>query len=91
MFHFNLLKHEFSVPPLRALPTYHGSTLVIPRILNMDINIYLLKSFYSFSPIKIETDLKLWNNENRVKRTLFWLIQKSKRSSQNPLATIKIS
>jgi hypothetical protein len=25
MYHFNLLKHEFLVPPLWALPTYHGS------------------------------------------------------------------
>jgi len=24
--------------------------------------------------IGVKTDLKLWNNKNRVKQTLFWLI-----------------
>jgi hypothetical protein len=47
----------------------------------MKINIYLLRSVYSFSLIKVQTDLKLWNNENRVKQTPFWSIQKLERSS----------
>jgi len=57
----------------------------------MNINIHLLRSSYSFSLIKIQTDLKLWNNENRVNRTSFWLIQKPERSSQSPLTTLQIS
>jgi hypothetical protein len=42
----------------------------------MNIYIHLLRSVYSFSLIKVQTDLKLWNNENRVKRTPFLSIQK---------------
>jgi hypothetical protein len=57
----------------------------------MKINIHLLRSVYSFSLIKVQTDLKLWNNKNRVKRTPFWSIQKPKRSSRSPLATLQIS
>jgi hypothetical protein len=45
----------------------------------MNINIHLL-SIYSFSLIKVQMDLKLWNNKNRVKRTPFWSIQKPERS-----------
>jgi hypothetical protein len=29
--------------------------------------IHLLRSVYSFSLIKVQTDLKLWNKENMVK------------------------
>jgi hypothetical protein len=55
------------------------------------MNIHLLRSLYSFSLIKVQTDLKLWNNRNRDKRTLFWSIQKLERSSQSPLAIPQIS
>jgi hypothetical protein len=47
----------------------------------MKINIHLLRSVYSFSLIKVQTDLKLWNDGNRVKQTPFWSIQKPERSS----------
>jgi hypothetical protein len=57
----------------------------------MKINIHLLRSIYSLSLIKVQTDLKLWNIGNRVKRTPFWLIQKPERSSRSPLATLQIS
>jgi hypothetical protein len=57
----------------------------------MKINIHLLRSVYSFSLIKVQTDLKLWNNENKVKRTQFLLIQKPERLSRSPLATRRIS
>jgi hypothetical protein len=57
----------------------------------MKLNIQLLRSVYSFSLIKTQTDLKLWNNGNRVKRTPFWLIQNPERSSRSPLSTYKIS
>jgi hypothetical protein len=57
----------------------------------MKINIHLLRSVYSFSLIKVQTDLKLWNNKNRVKRTLFLSIQKPERLSRSPLATLRIS
>jgi hypothetical protein len=57
----------------------------------MKINIHLLRSVYSFSLIKLQTDLKLWNNKNMVKRTPFWSIQKPERSSQSSLATLQIS
>jgi len=58
----------------------------------MKINIHLLMSVYSFSLIKVQTELKLWNNENRVKRTFFFLsIQKPKRLFRYPLATLRIS
>jgi hypothetical protein len=53
----------------------------------MKINIHLLRSVYSFSLIKVQTDLKLWNNKNRVKRTPFWSIQKPEHSFRRPLAT----
>jgi hypothetical protein len=56
----------------------------------MEKKIHLLRSVYSFSLIKVQTDLKLWNNENRVKQTPFWSIQKPKRSSRSPLATLRI-
>jgi hypothetical protein len=55
------------------------------------MNEYSFKSIYSFNLIKTQTDLKLWNNENRVKRTPFWSIQKPERSSRSPLATLQIS
>jgi hypothetical protein len=42
----------------------------------MKVNIHLLRSVYSFNLIKAQMDLKLWNNENMVKRTLFCSIQK---------------
>jgi hypothetical protein len=49
--------HKYSyLKKIRGITIVHalyGMIIVIPRILNMDINIYLLKSFYSFSPIKI--------------------------------------
>jgi hypothetical protein len=57
----------------------------------MKINIHLLRSIYSFSLIKVQMDLKLWNKRNRDKRTLFWSIQKPERSSRSPLATLQIS
>jgi hypothetical protein len=44
----------------------------------MKINIHLLRGLYSFGLIKVQTDFKLWNSENRVKQTPFWLIQKPK-------------
>jgi PBP1b-binding outer membrane lipoprotein LpoB len=40
----------------------------------MKINIHLLRSIYNFNLIKVQTGLKLWNNENRVKQTPFWSI-----------------
>jgi hypothetical protein len=55
------------------------------------MNIHLLKILYSFSLIKVQTDLKLWNNRNRVNRTPFWSIQKPEHSSRSPLATPRIS
>jgi hypothetical protein len=39
----------------------------------------------------VQTDLKLWNNENMVKQTPFWSIQKPECSSRSPLATLIIS
>jgi hypothetical protein len=57
----------------------------------MKLNIHLLRSVYSFSLIKTQTDLKLWNNGNRVKRTPFWLIQKPERSSRSSLTIFRIS
>jgi hypothetical protein len=57
----------------------------------MKINIHLSRSFYSFSLIKVQTDLKLWNNGNRIKQTLFWSIQKLERLSRSPVATLRIS
>jgi Txe/YoeB family toxin of Txe-Axe toxin-antitoxin module len=57
----------------------------------MKINIHLLRNFYSFRLIRVQTDLKLWNIENKVKRTPFWLIQKPERLSQSSLATLQIS
>jgi hypothetical protein len=57
----------------------------------MKINIHLLRNFYSFSLIKVQTDLKLWNNENRVKRTPFWLIRKLEHSSRSLPAILQIS
>jgi hypothetical protein len=57
----------------------------------MKINIHLLRSLYSFSLIKVQTDLKLWNIGNRIKRIPFWLIQKPERSSRSPLAILQIS
>jgi hypothetical protein len=57
----------------------------------MKINIYLLRSVYSFSLIKVQSDLELWNDGNRVKRTPFWSIRNSERSSRSPLATPRIS
>jgi hypothetical protein len=39
--------------------------------MNIYKNKYSFRSLYSFNLIKIQTDLKLWNNENRVKRTPF--------------------
>jgi hypothetical protein len=56
----------------------------------MKINIHLLRSIYSLSLIKVQTDLKLWNIGNRVKRTPFWSIQKPERSSRSPLAILQI-
>jgi hypothetical protein len=47
----------------------------------MKINIHLLRSVYSFNLIKVQTNLELWNDGNRVKRTPFWSIQKPERSS----------
>jgi len=49
--------------------------------MNIYKNKYSFRSIYSFNLIKIQTDLKLLNNGNRVKRTPFWSIQKSERSS----------
>jgi hypothetical protein len=57
----------------------------------MKINIHLLRSIYSFSLIKVQSNFKFWNNGNMIKRTSFWLIQKPERSSQSPLATLQIS
>jgi hypothetical protein len=59
--------------------------------MNIYENQYSFRSIYSFSLIKTQTDLKLWNIGNRVKRTPFWSIQKPERSSQSPLYTYKIS
>jgi hypothetical protein len=47
----------------------------------MKINIHLLRSVHSFNLIKVQADLKLWNNKNMIKRTSFWSIQKPERSS----------
>jgi hypothetical protein len=47
----------------------------------MKINIHLLRGVYCFNLIKVQMDLKLWNDGNRVKQTLFWSIQNSERSS----------
>jgi hypothetical protein len=47
----------------------------------MKINIYLLRSVYSFNLIKVQTDLKFWNDENMIKQTPFWSIQKPELSS----------
>jgi hypothetical protein len=47
----------------------------------MKINIHLLRHIYSSNLIKVQTDLKLWNDRNMVKKTLFWLVQKPERSS----------
>jgi hypothetical protein len=55
------------------------------------INIHLLRSFYSFSLIKVQTDLKLWNDGNKVKKTPFWSIQRPERSSWSLLSTYKVS
>jgi len=57
----------------------------------MKINIHLLRSVYSFSLIKVQTNLKLWNDRNRVKQTPFWSIQKPERLPQSPLSTYKVS
>jgi hypothetical protein len=39
----------------------------------MKINIHLLKNIHIFSLIKVQTDFKLWNNRNGIKRrTPFW-------------------
>jgi Txe/YoeB family toxin of Txe-Axe toxin-antitoxin module len=57
----------------------------------MKINIHLLRSVYSFSLIKVQTDLKLWSNKNRVKRTPFLSIQKPERLPRSSLATLRIS
>jgi hypothetical protein len=56
------------------------------------MNIYenkysLIKKRYSFNSINI----KLWNDGNRVKQTLFWSIQKLGDSFRSPLATLLIS
>jgi hypothetical protein len=56
--------------------------------MNIYENKYSFRSIYSFKLIKTQTDLKLWNNGNRVKRTPFWSIQKPERSSQSPLTTL---
>jgi hypothetical protein len=52
---------------------------------------YSFRSIYSFNLIKTQTDLKFWNNENMIKRTPFWSIQKPERSSLSPLTTLRIS
>jgi Txe/YoeB family toxin of Txe-Axe toxin-antitoxin module len=57
----------------------------------MKINIHLLRSVYSFTLIKVQTDLKLWSNKNRVKRTPFLSIQKPERLPRSSLATLRIS
>jgi hypothetical protein len=57
----------------------------------MKINIHLLRNFYNFRLIRVQTDLKLWNIGNMVKQTSFWLIQKPERSSRSSLATLQIS
>jgi hypothetical protein len=59
--------------------------------MNIYENKYSFRSIYSFSLIKTQTDLKLWNNKNRVKRTPFLSIQKPERSFRSPLSTYKIS
>jgi hypothetical protein len=59
--------------------------------MNIYENKYSFRSIYSFKLIKTQTDLKLWNNENRVKQILFWLIQNPEHSSRSPLATLQIS
>jgi hypothetical protein len=59
--------------------------------MNIYENKYSFRSIYSFNLIRTQTDHKLWNNGNKVKRTPFWLIQKPERSSQSSLATLQIS
>jgi hypothetical protein len=59
--------------------------------MNIYKNKYSFKSIYSFNLIKTQTDLKLWNNENKVKQTPFSSIQKPERSSQSSLTTLRIS
>jgi len=44
--------------------------------MNIYENKYSFSSIYSFNLIKVQTDLQLWNNENRVKRTLNFGITK---------------
>jgi hypothetical protein len=58
--------------------------------MNIYKNKYSFRSIYSFKLIKTQSDLKLWNNENRVKRTPFWSIQNPEHSSRSPLATLQI-
>jgi hypothetical protein len=38
--------------------------------------------------IRVQNDLKLWNKENRVKRTPFWSILKSRMHISKPLTTL---
>jgi hypothetical protein len=59
--------------------------------MNIYENQYSFRSIYSFNLIKTQTDLKLWNIGNWVKRTPFWSIQNPERSSRSLLATIQIS
>jgi hypothetical protein len=44
--------------------------------MNIYENKYSFSSIYSFNLIKVQTDLQLWNNKNRVKRTLNFGITK---------------
>jgi len=37
----------------------------------MKINIHLLRSFYSFNLIKVQTNFEIWDDGNRVKQTPF--------------------
>jgi hypothetical protein len=57
----------------------------------MKISIHLLRSIYSLSLIKVQTDIKLWNIGNMDKRTPFWLIQKPERLPRSSLAILQIS
>jgi len=59
--------------------------------MNIYKNKYSFRSLYSFNLIKTQTDLKLWNNENRVKQNPFSSIQNPERSSRSSLTTLRIS
>jgi hypothetical protein len=59
--------------------------------MNIYENKYSFRIIYSFNLIKIQTDLKLWNNGIRVKRTPFWSIQKAEYLSRSLLTTLIIS